>query len=292
MVHKPRGCGAHDPPRQPGSGTVVVVNSGSAVTMPWANGVRGIIENWYPGQEDGTAIARLLHGDVNFPGKPPVPLPQSLNDIPAHTTPQWPGQNNTVQHTEGRNIGYRWYDSQNKTPLHPFGYKLSSTTFDYPALTVCQPDTNGNVTAAFDIQNTGTKTGTEITQAYPGQPATTGKPPKNLRDLQRATRNPGRTRHITLTLNARSLQYWNNGRTNATGTDTVSTGSSSRDIRLTGTTTIPTSGGMTPPGQTTPITLRAHANNQYVTAENAGAAALIANRTAIGPWEKSDPIHD
>ncbi|MDX6354925.1 MAG: alpha-L-fucosidase 2, partial [Streptomyces sp.] len=85
--------------------------------------------------------------------------------------------------------------------------------------------------------------------------------------------------------------YWNTTWTNAAGTNTIYVGSSSRDIRLTGTTTIPASGGgTTPPGQTIAITLRAHADNQYVCAENAGAAALIANRTAIGLWETFDEI--
>ncbi|MYS19120.1 hypothetical protein GTW78_02340, partial [Streptomyces sp. SID4948] len=114
---------------------------------------------------------------------------------------------------------------------------------------------------------------------------------ESLRGFQRVTLTAGQTQHVTVSLNARSFQYWNNGWTNAAGTNTVYVGSSSRDIRLTGTTTIAAGGGGgTPPGQTTAISLRAHANNQYVTAENAGAAALIANRTAIGPWETFDEI--
>ncbi|WP_405578662.1 glycoside hydrolase family 3 C-terminal domain-containing protein [Streptomyces sp. NBC_01190] len=226
--------------------TVVVVNSGSAVTMPWANSVRGIIENWYPGQEDGTAIARLLYGDTNFSGKLPVTFPQSLADVPAHTTAQWPGQNGTVQYSEGVNVGYRWYDSQNKTPLYPFGYGLSYTTFGYTNLTVGQPDTSGNVAVGFDVTNTGTRAGAEVAQVYVGQPATTGEPPKSLRGFQRVTLNAGQTQHVTLTLDARSFQYWNNGWTNAAGTNTVSVGSSSRDIRLTGTTTV-TAGGNSHP---------------------------------------------
>jgi beta-glucosidase len=223
--------------------TIVVINSGSAVAMPWANAVRGIVENWYPGQEDGTAIARLLYGDVNFSGKLPVTFPASIADVPAHTTAQWPGQNNTVQYSEGINVGYRWYDSQNKTPAYPFGFGLSYTTFGYSGLTVSAPDTNGNVAVGFDVTNTGTKAGAEVAQVYVGQPATTGEPPKSLRGFQRVSLNPGQSQHVSVTLNARSFQYWTNAWTNAAGTNTIYIGSSSRDIRLTGQTTIPAGNG-------------------------------------------------
>ena len=226
--------------------TVVVVNSGSAVTMPWADAVQGIVENWYPGQEDGTAIAALLYGDVNFSGKLPVTFPKSLADVPAATTAQWPGQNNTVQYSEGVNVGYRWYDAQNKTPLFPFGYGLSYTTFGYGNLAVSAPDAGGNVSVGFDVTNTGTRAGAEVAQVYVGQPATSGEPPKNLRGFQRVTLNPGQTQRVNVTLDARSFQYWTNGWTTATGTNTVYVGASSRDIRLTGRTTI--GGGTGNPG--------------------------------------------
>ncbi len=232
--------------------TVVVVNSGSAVTMPWASAVRGIVENWYPGQEDGNVIASLLYGDVNFSGKLPVTFPQSLADVPAHTTAQWPGQNNTVQYSEGLQVGYRWYDAQSKTPLFPFGFGLSYTSFGYANLTVGAPDANGNVAVGFDVTNTGSRAGAEVPQVYVGQPATSGEPPKNLRGFSRVQLNAGQTQHVAVTLDARSFQTWvNNAWTNTTGTNQVYVGSSSRDIRLTGQVNI--GGGTTnppPPGQT------------------------------------------
>ena len=230
--------------------TVVVVNSGSAVTMPWANSVRGIVENWYPGEEDGNAIAALLYGDVNFSGKLPVTFPQSLSDVPAHTTAQWPGQNGQVQYSEGVDVGYRWYDSQSKTPLYPFGYGLSYTTFAYSGLTVAQPDASGNVAVGFDVKNTGSRAGADVAQVYVGQPATTGEPPKSLHGFQRVTLDPGATQHVTLTLDDRSFQYWNNGWTNAAGTNTVYVGDSSRTTPLTATVTIPAGGTGTTPGHT------------------------------------------
>ncbi|MEV0406187.1 glycoside hydrolase family 3 C-terminal domain-containing protein [Actinoallomurus sp. NPDC050550] len=264
--------------------TVVVVNSGSAVTMPWANAVKGIIENWYPGQTDGTAIAALLYGDVNFSGKLPVTFPQSLADVPASTAAQWPGQNGTVQYSEGLNVGYRWYDAKSKTPMFPFGHGLSYTTFDYKNLAVGTPDSSGNVAVGFDVTNTGSRAGAEVAQVYVGQPSSTGEPPKNLRGFSRVALDAGQTKHVTVTLDARSFQYWNgSGWTTATGTHQILVGASSRDIRLTGQVTVASSANPV-------ITLRAHANNQYVTAENAGAAALIANRTAIGPWEQFDEV--
>ncbi|WP_371477330.1 glycoside hydrolase family 3 C-terminal domain-containing protein [Kitasatospora sp. NBC_00315] len=218
--------------------TVVVVNSGSAVTMPWADSVQGIVENWYPGQEDGAAIAALLYGDADFSGKLPVTFPRSLADVPASTTAQWPGQNGTVQYSEGVGVGYRWYDGQNRTPLFPFGYGLSYTTFGYGNLAVSAPDASGNVSVGFDVTNTGTRAGAEVAQVYVGQPAASGEPPKNLRGFQRVTLNPGQTQHVSVTLDARSFQYWNNGWTTATGSNAVYVGASSRDIRLTGQTTV------------------------------------------------------
>ncbi len=210
--------------------TIVVVNSGSAVTMPWAGSVRGIVENWFPGQEDGTAIASLLFGDTNFSGKLPVTFPTSLADVPAHTTAQWPGANGTVQYSEGLNVGYRYYDSQHVTPMFPFGFGLSYTSYAYSGLTLSTPDSAGNVTVAFDVTNTGSRAGTEVAQVYVGQPSSVGEPPNNLRGFTRVTLNPGQSQHVSLTLDARSFQYWANGWTKATGANTIRVGGSSRSL--------------------------------------------------------------
>jgi beta-glucosidase len=222
--------------------TVVVVNSGSAVTMPWAGSVRGIIESWYPGQEYGNALASLLFGDVNPSGKLPVTFPASLADVPAHTTAQWPGQNNTVQYSEGLGVGYRWYDQQNKTPAFPFGFGLSYTSFGYANLAVGAPDASGNVAVSFDVTNTGTRAGAEVPQVYVGQPSTTGEPPKNLRGFAKVSLKPGQTQRVTVTLDARSFQYWNGTWATAAGANQILVGASSRDIRLTGSVTVGSTG--------------------------------------------------
>jgi beta-glucosidase len=230
--------------------TVVVVNSGSAVTMPWAGAVKGIIESWYPGQEYGNALAALLFGDANFSGRLPVSFPQSLSNVPAHTTAQWPGQNGQVQYSEGLNVGYRWYDSQNITPLFPFGFGLSYTSFSYAHLTVGAPDASGNVAVSFDVTNSGSRAGAEVPQVYVGQPAAIGEPPKNLRGFTRVSLNPGQTQNVSLTLDARSFQFWNDGWANGGGTHQIYVGSSSRNIQLTGDVTIV---GTRPPIPRTPL---------------------------------------
>jgi beta-glucosidase len=235
--------------------TVVVVNSGSAVTMPWANSVRGIIENWYPGQEDGNAIAALLYGDVDFSGKLPVTFPQSLAQVPASTPAQWPGQNGQVQYSEGVDVGYRYYDSQHETPLFPFGFGLSYTSFGFSGLNMSPPDANGNVTVGFTVTNTGKVAGSEVAQVYVGEPSSTGEPPNSLRGFQRVTLNPGQSQQVSVVLNGQSFQYWNNGWVNAAGANTISVGSSSRDLPLTGTVTIGSGGTQPPPPPNTNLAL-------------------------------------
>jgi beta-glucosidase len=265
--------------------TVVVVNSGSAVTMPWAGSVKGIVENWFPGQEDGNAIASLLYGDTNFSGKLPVTFPNSLNDVPAHTPQQWPGQNGSVQYSEGLDVGYRWYDSQNITPMFPFGFGLSYTSFGYQNLTVSAPDSSGAVTVGFDLTNSGSRAGTEVPQVYVGQPAGVGEPPKSLRGFQRVTLNPGQTQHVTQSLDARSFQYWNNAWVNAAGVNTISVGSSSRDLKLTGQVTI--GGGTTPPP---PVNTNLALNKQVTVSSTQGGfpAGNAVDGNANSYWESAN----
>jgi beta-glucosidase len=230
--------------------TIVVVNSGSAVTMPWASSVKGIVENWYPGQEDGNAIAALLYGDANFSGKLPVTFPQSLAQVPANTQAQWPGQNGQVQYSEGVDVGYRYYDAHSETPLFPFGFGLSYTSFGYSGLTVSAPDSSGNVTVGCTVTNTGKVAGSDVAQVYVGEPASTGEPPNSLRGFQRVTLNPGQSQQVSMVLNAQSFQYWNNGWVNAAGANKISVGDSSRNLPLSGTVTIGSGGTQPPPPNT------------------------------------------
>ncbi|HTI25013.1 MAG TPA: glycoside hydrolase family 3 C-terminal domain-containing protein [Kutzneria sp.] len=219
--------------------TIVVLNTGSAVTMPWLTNVAGVIEGWYPGQENGNAIAALLYGDVNPSGKLPVTFPRGIADMPTATTQQFPGANDRIEYSEGMNIGYRWYDSRNITPLFPFGFGLSYTTFGFSGLTV-SAQANGSATVRATVTNTGSRTGAEVAQLYIGQPAANGEPPHQLKGYQKITLTPGQSQVVTFTLTPRDLAHWNGTWTTNTGSYGVFVGDSSRNLPLTGTIAVTT----------------------------------------------------
>lgn len=133
--------------------TVVVLNTGGPVRMPWLGQVKAVVEAWYPGQEGGNAIASILFGDVNPSGKLPQTFPASEDDLPTRTTEQHPGVNEHVSYSEGLEVGYRWFDAQVITPLFPFGHGLSYTAFRYSELAVSR--TASGATVTFTVTNTG-----------------------------------------------------------------------------------------------------------------------------------------
>jgi beta-glucosidase len=219
--------------------TIVVLNTGSAVTMPWVDAVKGIVEGWYPGQEDGNAIAAVLFGDVDPSGKLPVTFPKSLSDVPASSPQQWPGLNSQVQYAEGVLVGYRWYDAKQIAPLFPFGYGLSYTTFSFSNLTVTPQlaSDKSTITVDVDVANTGSRAGAEVVQLYLGDPATTGEPPGQLEGFQKMMLQPGERQHIHFTLQPRDLSCWSeqaNGWVVAHGTYQVLIGGSSSNLPLQG----------------------------------------------------------
>ena len=188
--------------------TVVVLNTGSAVTMPWLSQVKGVIEAWYPGQDDGDAIAAVLFGDVNPSGKLPVTFPVSLAQVPASTPAQWPGINGTVQYSEGVLVGYRWYTTKHITPLFPFGAGLSYTSFAFSRLAV-RPGPAGSFAVSADITDTGSRAGAEVAQLYVGDPASTGEPAEQLKGFQRVTLRPGQTKAVSFTVGRNAFAWWN-----------------------------------------------------------------------------------
>ncbi|MDF9811530.1 glycoside hydrolase family 3 C-terminal domain-containing protein [Streptomyces sp. SPB162] len=221
--------------------TVVVLNTGSAVTMPWLNHVQAVLEEWYAGQEVGNAVARLLFGDTSPSGKLPVTFPASLADVPAHTAAQWPGTDGTVQYSEGLKVGYRWYDAGGATPLFPFGFGLSYTTFSFSGLQVGTPDASGDTTVSATVTNTGARAGAEIAQLYVGAPAVTGEPVRQLKGFQRVELQPGESRQVRFTVTAHDLAHWSDtadGWTTTPGDYRILVGDSSRDLPLTGTLTV------------------------------------------------------
>jgi beta-glucosidase-like glycosyl hydrolase len=244
--------------------TVVVLNTGSAVTMPWLSSVAGVMESWYPGQQDGAATAALLFGDVNPSGKLPVTFPKSLTDVPANTAAQWPGVNGTVQYSEGLDVGYRWYQAKNITPLFPFGFGLSYTSFSFSGLSIT-PGTgtaNGPVTVTANVTNTGTKSGSEVAQLYVGHPSSAGEPPHDLAGFAKVALNPGQTQKVTFTLTNQALRTWNDSTSNwttATGAYQLAVGDSATNLPLTGTYTVT--------GSSNPTTVTA---SKYSSTQNTG----------------------
>lgn len=219
--------------------TVVVLNTGSAVTMPWLSQVKGVLEAWYPGQQDGNAIAAVLFGDVNPSGHLPVTFPKSLADVPASTPAQWPGVNGQVHYSEGVDVGYRWYDAKAIAPLFPFGYGLSYTRFAFSRIRVRPGRTTsrGQVTVSADITNTGHRAGADVAQLYVGDPASTGEPPEQLKGFARVFLQPGQTRRVTFRLPvSRAFAYWDSAASGwavADGSYKLMIGDSSASLPLT-----------------------------------------------------------
>jgi beta-glucosidase len=213
--------------------TVVVLKSGGPVLMPWVDRVPAILESWYPGQEDGNAVAALLFGDVNPAGKLPITFPKQESDQPANTPAQYPGVNGVATYSEGVFVGYRHYDESGIAPLFPFGFGLSYTTFRLGHLSV-----HGG-TVALDVRNTGRRAGSEVVQVYVGHPASTPvpEPPHQLGAFAKVTLAPGQTKHLVLHLDARAFAYWDTGTGGwvvSPGRYQIAVGTSSRDLPLTG----------------------------------------------------------
>lgn len=214
--------------------TIVVLNSGAPVLMPWVDQVPAIMQAWYPGEEDGNALAALLFGDVNPSGKLPVTFPRTETQTPTSTPERYPGVNGTVVYSEKLEMGYRWYDAQNQNPLFPFGYGLSYTTFKFSHLRVT-PSHGGRVTVEADITNTGHRAGADVTQVYLTFPSSAAEPPRQLKGFAKTYLHPGERRHIRLTLDKRAFSLWDTTTqrwTPVNGRYQISVGDSSRNLPL------------------------------------------------------------
>ncbi|HEX3705089.1 MAG TPA: glycoside hydrolase family 3 C-terminal domain-containing protein [Mycobacteriales bacterium] len=218
--------------------TIVVVQAGGPIAMPWLNQVRGVLDMWYPGEQDGNAAASLLFGDVNPSGKLPVTFPKSVSQDPIKSAQQWPGvpdKHGVPQshYSEGLLVGYRWYDAKHITPLFPFGFGLSYTKFAFSHLRVKK--TAGGARVRFAVTNVGTKYGAEVAQLYVGDPKAAHEPPIQLKGYQKVALRPGAHKSITLHLNRRSFAYWNtkaNGWRVAPGCYSINVGDSSAHLPL------------------------------------------------------------
>jgi beta-glucosidase len=230
--------------------TIVVVQAGAPVTMPWLASVSAVLDDWYPGQTDGTALANVLFGRSDPSGHLPVTFPQSLAQVPASTPLQWTGVDGKVQFSEGLDIGYRWYDAKGITPLFPFGYGLSYTSFKYSNLEIQKsPDgASGDVTVSATVTNTGSRAGADVAQLYLDDPGAAGEPPRQLAGFKRVALKPGKSQRVTFQVTPRNEEWWDtaaNGWTSSPGSYGVSVGDSSAtaNLPLTGSFRLPTTPG-------------------------------------------------
>jgi len=220
--------------------TVVVLNTGNPVLMPWHDSVKSILEMWYPGQEGGTATANLLLGESVPGGKLPITFPTGLDQTPFGGHPERiTGANGVITWSEGLFMGYRWYDANDLQPLFPFGFGLSYTSFDYSRLKVSRTR-DGGLEVRFRVRNAGTRRGDEIPQVYvgpsPDAPAGVQQALRQLVQFDRITIEPGDTEEVTLSVAPRQLSYWSTASQQwvlGGGRRTIYVGSSSRDLPLT-----------------------------------------------------------
>jgi beta-glucosidase len=222
--------------------TAVVLNSPAAIIMNWSDSAGAILHDFFPGQEQGNALADILFGDVNPSGRLPLTIPMSNSDNPLPTPEQYPGVNGTVYYTEKLLIDYRWFDSNNVTPRFPFGHGLSYTTFAYSNLVIDTSSKAPSVLVSFDIKNTGNRSGKEVPQLYLSFPPSSDEPPQLLRGFDNVFLAPGDTQSVSMELTARDMSIWAVRPIYAwqlqSGTFTVKVGASSRDIRLSDTFTL------------------------------------------------------
>src|SRR5215472_638352 len=237
--------------------TVVVLESGSPVTMPWADKVAGVVEAWYPGIRGAEALANILTGQVNPTGKLAVTFPKSDADLPHPTLVLPPPESQPHRPAPGQDIsafmaqmakglpafqttydeklevGYKWYDAQKKDVLFPFGFGLSYTTYAYSALTA--KDSGDALTVSFTVKNTGKRAGTEIAQVYTAFPDAAGEPPHRLIGWSRVELAPGESKPVTITVPHDRLTVYDEASDSwklVPGGYNILAGASSRDLPL------------------------------------------------------------
>jgi beta-glucosidase len=216
------------------SRTVVVVQSGNPVLMPWLNRVGAVVEAWFAGNRGAQALADVLFGDVNPSGKLPISFPAAETETP---TGGAAFSKTDVPYTEGMQIGYRWYDAKGVTPLFAFGHGLSYTRYTYTRL---QTATDGTQ-VSFSVTNNGTRAGTEIAQVYVSLPSSAGDVPKRLVGWSTVTLAASEAKQVTVKIPRDRLNYWDTASSSwktAAGTYQVMVGASSDDIKLQSTFTV------------------------------------------------------
>lgn len=217
--------------------TVVVLYGGAASDMTaWYEKSKAIIQAWYPGMEGGTALAKIIFGEVNPSGKLPITFPKKLKDSPAHALGEYPGVDQVVHYNEGLLVGYRYFDTKKVEPLFPFGHGLSYTSFGFENLRI---EKSGNkVSVKLGVKNTGSVSGAEVIQAYVRDEASSlERPEKELKAFLKVILQPGEAKEIELTLEESAFQYYDDNKKQwilEPGKFIVLIGNSSKNIKLTG----------------------------------------------------------
>ena len=200
--------------------TIVVIESGGAVAMPWATKVNAILESWYPGIRGAQAIANILFGKVNPSGRLAITFPMSDADLPR---PKLPAPINGVipspldgilkpepifdiHYDEALKVGYKWYQSEDKKPLYAFGHGLSYTRFQYSGM---QVSGGSGLSISFAVQNSGRQSGCETAQVYVKFPPEAGEPAKRLVDWEKVSMEPGDTHTISFKIDPLYLSIFN-----------------------------------------------------------------------------------
>ncbi|KAH6657297.1 glycoside hydrolase family 3 protein [Truncatella angustata] len=217
--------------------TVVINQSGSPVTMPWADKVPTILQAWYQGQEAGNALADVLFGFENPSGKLPCTFPRRIEDTPAYHN--WPGENLRVLYGEGLYVGYKHYDRSRIAPLFPFGHGLSYTSFDYGRISLSRKSLGPNtpIHMIMAVSNIGSVAGAETVQVYVrDEKSKLPRPEKELVAFEKVFLEPGETKHITIALEKYAVGYYDDSLRSwiaEEGAFKILVGASSTDVRQT-----------------------------------------------------------
>jgi beta-glucosidase len=213
--------------------TIVVLNTVGPVKMPWLDRVVGVVQNWYPGEEAGNAIAAVLYGDVDATGRLPISFPRGEDHPFLLEAARFPGTNSEAAYDEGLLVGYRGYHASGETPLFPFGYGLSYTRFALSEFAL-KPATGQAVPhASVRVSNTGKRAGTQTVQLYLTYPASAGEPPRQLVGFAQATLQPGASTVVDIAVSADAGKVWDSkakGWTTPKGGYVLEVGTSSADI--------------------------------------------------------------
>lgn len=217
----------------------VIIISGNAIAMPWIEEVPAIVEGWFSGTETGNALAAVLLGDVNPSGKLPMTFAARLEDYPAHSIGEYPGDSINVKYNEGIFVGYRWTDKQKIKTLFPFGHGLSYTRFQYGKASLSSPkmQKGERITLSIPVKNTGKVKGKEIVQLYIGdEKCSVERPVKELKGFRKIELIPGEEKTVTFDITTDDLKFYDEALHDwraEEGKFKVYVGASSEDIRST-----------------------------------------------------------